>query len=79
MPSRGQIYPLETPFTLERMKIAIGEFFLGADWPRVWKKSYFESNASDSIGSHFNGIINKFTFASRATRTMTGLRGKGVG
>ena len=24
MPSRGQIYPLEPPFTLERMKIAIG-------------------------------------------------------
>ena len=27
MPSRGQIYPLETPFTLERMKNAIGGVF----------------------------------------------------
>ena len=35
MPSRGHLYPPEAPFTLERMKIAIEDFFLGADWPRV--------------------------------------------
>ena len=35
MTSRGQFHPIEPPFTLERMKIAIEDCFLGADWPRV--------------------------------------------